>query len=820
MLKQAERLADKHINGRRYTDTVIEHFCISVWILGGRRVFEILYSNLKGVFPSPRTIETKLAAFDIPVQEGIINVKVLVEYLTIKKLKPVVFLSADATAVIPKLEYHSKSNSVVGCSLPLGPNGLPNHNISIVKSALDIHKLSTAYPKATTLIVIMAQPIADGCAPMRICSFGTDNRYTAMDVLNRVHTIVRVLRDSGIRARGYAADGDSRETKFQRQHIGLSRKTAVTRLGPSHAHLDSLRNKADWFSADSLPADSVLMFQDTTHLGAKERVGLLRRGNFFPFGGKIASATDLETLMEIKGKEQTFLRETDINLSDKMNYDAVNRLTNPIIRKLLEDHVKGSDATCFYLKLMDYSTSSFLDKNLSPLERIYRIWFVVFSLRIWRFWLKCDNCYTLQRNCVSLNVYLCVEINAHSLILLILNSKEDDELITCLAGSQPCEWFFKGLRSFTPVGSTVVNCTVNGFVNSRCRKVDVHLRLMSQGEQDGIIFPRYEKHLDRVGGRGTAPTKHSLPKWEAIFAEVERAKSDATAALVTLGVEVDGDEQYLFSANLPDSTIQQQAATDEDTDETDDCEEIQLLDEPEEEDDVDSHDIQVLDSLKEVILKNYAVRFPTDLSLKNLENGPFLQVTGPAGETRIFKKSSLLWYYQTEFKKQSADRDRRFMQSASLTIRKALIVKEVARNKVRPGDWCVFKAEDDDLKVLSGLKFMLGRVISLGALEGTKTQLATSIWSWEQGTEENDNVGALCIWYKFIATRTKSRNKVVFSLTGLASEIPLTVHGLHPCNLYLFSIPSPDFCPNETKDLLLDKNIDKIREFLVSFKLI
>ena len=97
-----------------------------------------------------------------------------------------------------------------------------------------------------------------------------------MDVANRVHTIVEALREGGIRARGYGADGDSRETKFQRQHIGLSRKTAVARLGPSQAHLDSLRNQADWFSAVCLPTDGLLMIQDPTHLGAKQRVGLLR----------------------------------------------------------------------------------------------------------------------------------------------------------------------------------------------------------------------------------------------------------------------------------------------------------------------------------------------------------------------------------------------------------------------------------------------------------------------------------------------------------------------------------------------------------------
>ena len=172
-------------------------------------------------------------------------------------------------------------------------------------------------------------------------------------------------------------------------------------------------------------------------------------------------------------------------------------------------------------------------------------------------------------------MYSCVEINAHCLILLILNSQEDDELLTWFAGSQACEWFFKGLRSFTPGGSTVVNCTVNGFVNSRCGKVDIHLRLMSEGEKDRMVFPRYENHKRRLGGTESASKKHTLPTWSEILATVERAKKGATAALSLLEVMVDGDEQYLFderlSSKLSDPIVHQQT-TDEDIDETDDCE--------------------------------------------------------------------------------------------------------------------------------------------------------------------------------------------------------------------------------------------------------
>ena len=37
------------------------------------------------------------------------------------------------------------------------------------------------------------------------------------------------------------------------------------------------------------------------------------------------------------------LREDDVNLVDKMRYDAVERLTKPEIRSLLKNHVPGNE---------------------------------------------------------------------------------------------------------------------------------------------------------------------------------------------------------------------------------------------------------------------------------------------------------------------------------------------------------------------------------------------------------------------------------------------------------------------------------------------
>ena len=164
-----------------------------------------------------------------------------------------------------------------------------------------------------------------------------------------------------------------------------------------------------------------------------------------------------------------------------MNFDAVARLCRPEVREALTVHIPGSEATCFYLKLMDYITSAFIEKNLLPLERVYRIWYAVFSLRYWRFWISLDKEYSMANNFISLNSYLCAEINAHSLILMILRLRRDGTphlLLTWLYSSQPCEAFFKAIRSMSPVASTQTYCTFSEFMD-RAAKVNFNALFQS-----------------------------------------------------------------------------------------------------------------------------------------------------------------------------------------------------------------------------------------------------------------------------------------------------------------------------------------------------
>ncbi len=58
-------------------------------------------------------------------------------------------------------------------------------------------------------------------------------------------------------------------------------------------------------------------------------------------GNKLAHPTYLEALQNTVSKDKHMLRESDVNLKDKMNYHAVDRLCQPHIQQLLEAHVPG-----------------------------------------------------------------------------------------------------------------------------------------------------------------------------------------------------------------------------------------------------------------------------------------------------------------------------------------------------------------------------------------------------------------------------------------------------------------------------------------------
>lgn len=166
--------------------------------------------------------------------------------------------------------------------------------------------------------------------------------------------------------------------------------------------------------------NDLIYIQDTTHIGTKLRNRLLKPSISLPFGIKAISLSHLKSLLQIAPKDLHGLVLSDISPDDRQNFRSLEKVMNNSVTDALRKYVIDSQATIVYINLCKNVTSSFLDRNLKPLERIYGIWNVIFLLRIWRKFICDSECYNLADNFISANSNDCIEINAYGLIQLVV----------------------------------------------------------------------------------------------------------------------------------------------------------------------------------------------------------------------------------------------------------------------------------------------------------------------------------------------------------------------------------------------------------------
>lgn len=91
---------------------------------------------------------------------------------------------------------------------------------------------------------------------------------------------------------------------------------------------------------------------------------------------------------------------------------------------LLKNRVKKSIGTATFLELLRDIVDSYLDKKLTPLMRVRKAWYSLFVIRLWREYVKSSPTFTLGNNFMSSNCFNCIELNAHSLVLILLYLEE------------------------------------------------------------------------------------------------------------------------------------------------------------------------------------------------------------------------------------------------------------------------------------------------------------------------------------------------------------------------------------------------------------
>lgn len=249
-------------------------------------------------------------------------------------------------------------------------------------------------------------------------------------------------------------------------------------INSSNVHFNQEEKSNDWpwfhigqpAEYNCLNPTQPIYIQDTIHIATKLRTRFLKPNIILPIGKYFATVDHLKEIIAEKTKDQYKFTISDLRPDDKMNYNAAEKIMEPHVSELLSE-IPNSEGTRAYLKIMFYVTTAFNDPDLCVEDRIYRLWFSVFFLRIWRAWILNKQEYTLKNNFITSNCFSCIELNAHSMIRLVKSYHKNNEIlkpelfVPCHFSSQPCEKLFRATRSFTSTFSTVVNFTMYEIIN-------------------------------------------------------------------------------------------------------------------------------------------------------------------------------------------------------------------------------------------------------------------------------------------------------------------------------------------------------------------
>lgn len=488
LIKSEKERFNNKINGYRYSNA-LKLFSTYLFIVGGRIVYKTLAANLP--LPSTTTVLRTIHTSSASLIEGTCRTKELIDFLQRRNLPSVVWLSEDATRITGRIQYDVHTNQLIGFVLPLNNHGMPVLHSFKATSAKEIYDHFSNNAAAPFLYTIMAQPLENNAPCFCLCLFGTDNKFNFQDVLNRWKFICRELNGQGIKVAGISSDGDSRLLKAMRQKMNL---------GLELPNFDDIENNYSIpeFHAAILP--NLLCTQDTVHIGAKLRCRLLKYSIIMPLGHFIISSGNLQILINTVSKDKHLLTQSDLSPRDKMNFGSVIKICDPKIWALLENHVPGSEGTREYLKITYYVLNSYLSVSITVIDRIYYLWYSVFFLRLWRAWLNSKLDYSVTNNCITANAYLCIELNAHSMLISIfqcIKEKSVKHFLIWQFGSQQCESFFRNLRSTSTTFSTVVNCSLLETIHRIQRiQLQADISVMDfQSESENLLFP-LTKHFN------------------------------------------------------------------------------------------------------------------------------------------------------------------------------------------------------------------------------------------------------------------------------------------------------------------------------------
>lgn len=96
-----------------------------------------------------------------------------------------IWLSEDATVIVPKVTYDPSTNQIIGLLLPTDKNiGCPKP-LSFSAEDAETIKSHLLTERSTTVNLVMAQPLDEEVQPFILQVFGSNNRFDLKNVIRR-----------------------------------------------------------------------------------------------------------------------------------------------------------------------------------------------------------------------------------------------------------------------------------------------------------------------------------------------------------------------------------------------------------------------------------------------------------------------------------------------------------------------------------------------------------------------------------------------------------------------------------------------------------
>ncbi|CAF4499961.1 unnamed protein product [Rotaria magnacalcarata] len=334
----------------RYKQSV-KDFAACLYILGGRTVVEFIRLNIPGFIPSLPSLRPMLQSSKYHFIEGVFQYDHLADFIKPFNCK-YAFCGEDSTSVVPKVSYDTLSDCFVGFTLPL-KHGFPCPRYFSTNSFGELENWYNEVDVSFNINVHIIQGLFSigqtSPPPFLLGAYGTNSKYTALDVLKRWINIFDLCMAQNLRILGFSTDCDTRYMKAMRDSMGFFSKFETGfENHPDHFEISMLQNTS-WFFLK--PHQLFVCLQDGVHLCTKLRNRLLAANVVLLMGEQYASVSYLIELIENCSKIDHGLVISDVYPKDKQNFASCVKISSNGVLNVLKK-IQNSEATQVYLQVI------------------------------------------------------------------------------------------------------------------------------------------------------------------------------------------------------------------------------------------------------------------------------------------------------------------------------------------------------------------------------------------------------------------------------------------------------------------------------------